>query len=235
MDLRLALSVSMLPAHRGGSKTEILSGVKSLIFTQMKTIHRRLTVREYPLPMADNSQTEIIAHLERITSSSIFATSPRLIQFLRFCVTTSLNGEAEQLKESTIGVSVFGRDPDYNPRTDPIVRVHARRLRDKLETFYETEGQDEPIKVEIRKGGYVPRFERRNESFLAARSKLDRPLTKDNYTVLKTPGLTPAFAATHYKPSPISSLAVILSTLGFVALFVILTIAESHSGKIAHL
>ena len=114
--------------------------------------------------MADNSKEEIIAHMERITSSSIFASSPRLIQFLRFCVTTSLNGEADQLKESMIGVSVFGRAPDYNPRIDPIVRVHARRLRDKLDSFYETEGQEEHILVEIPKGGYIPNFQWRGDS-----------------------------------------------------------------------
>jgi len=112
--------------------------------------------------MVEYSQDEIVAQVERITSSPTFASSPRLIQFLRFCVTTSLNGEADQLKESTIGVSVFGRSPDYDPRIDPIVRVHARRLRDRLERFYETEGQGERILVEIRKGGYVPRFERRS-------------------------------------------------------------------------
>jgi hypothetical protein len=114
--------------------------------------------------MVVDSQDEIIAQVERITASSIFASSPRLIQFLRFCVNTSLQGDAGQLKESTIGVSVFGRPPDYDPRVDPIVRVHARRLRDKLESFYETEGQDEHIRVEIRKGGYVPSFEHRNNA-----------------------------------------------------------------------
>jgi hypothetical protein len=112
--------------------------------------------------MVESLQDEIVAQVERITSSSTFATSPRLIQFLRFCVTTSLEGQCDQLKESTIAVSVFGRPPDYDPRLDPIVRVNARRLRDKLERFYETEGQHETIFIEIRKGGYVPRFERRD-------------------------------------------------------------------------
>jgi hypothetical protein len=108
--------------------------------------------------MQANQRDEVIAHLGRITSSKTFSTSPRLIEFLRYCVETSVHGDAHQLKESTIGVSVFGRPPDYDPKLDPIVRVHARRLRDRLESFYETEGISEEIIVEIPKGGYVPSF-----------------------------------------------------------------------------
>ncbi len=78
-------------------------------------------------------QTDAIqAELERILSSRGFSSSPRLGRFLRYCVEQSLDGRFEELKESMIGVNVFDRPPGYDPKIDPIVRVHAGRLREKL-------------------------------------------------------------------------------------------------------
>jgi Tol biopolymer transport system component len=120
-------------------------------------------------------QEEVVAELERITSSKTFSSSPRLIEFLRFCVETSIKGDASQLKESTIGVSVFGRDPDYDPKIDPIVRVHARRLRKKLECFYESDVQVGGVVVAMPKGGYVPQFTRRDGEPLADILHIEEP------------------------------------------------------------
>jgi Tol biopolymer transport system component len=99
---------------------------------------------------------EVQAQLERILASSVFSSSARSAQFLRFCVEQSLLGNHDQIKESTVAVEVFGRDPDYNPRTDPIVRVHAKRLRDKLDQYYQVHGADDPIRITIPKGTYIP-------------------------------------------------------------------------------
>src|SRR5262249_23125210 len=68
----------------------------------------------------------------RVLRSRTMATSEKLIRFLSFVVETKLNGEEHYLKETTIGVSVFGRSPDYDPKTDTIVRSQAWRLRAKL-------------------------------------------------------------------------------------------------------
>lgn len=100
--------------------------------------------------------SEVQAQLERILASSVFSTSARSAQFLRFCVEQSLQGNQDQIKESTVAVEVFGRTPDYNPRTDPIVRVHAKRLRDKLDSYYTVQGSHDPIRITIPKGGYIP-------------------------------------------------------------------------------
>ena len=67
-----------------------------------------------------------------------------------------LEGRDTEIKESVIGVEVFGRKPDYNPKLDPIVRTEARRLRVRLTEYYQGVGAGDPVVIELPKGGYVP-------------------------------------------------------------------------------
>jgi serine/threonine-protein kinase len=83
-------------------------------------------------------------------------------RFLRFVVESSLSGKHGELKEYLIGVEVFDRKASYDPRVDPIVRVEARRLRSKLELFYESDGAVDDLILELPKGSYAPRFRHRN-------------------------------------------------------------------------
>jgi hypothetical protein len=106
--------------------------------------------------------SEIRSALERIRKSRTIGSSGRLIQFLNFVVEATLNGDAEQLKETTIGVSVFGCSPDYDPKTDAIVRSQAWRLRSKLREYYASEGVTDPLIIDLPKGHYVPVFHQRN-------------------------------------------------------------------------
>lgn len=99
---------------------------------------------------------EIDAQLQRILESSAFVTSERSRQFLEFCVNRAMRGQASHLKETTIAIEVFLRATDYDPKSDPIVRVHARRVREKLDHYYRTTGTDDPIRIDLPKGGYVP-------------------------------------------------------------------------------
>jgi Tol biopolymer transport system component len=101
---------------------------------------------------------EVDAQMGRILKSSIFASAARSRQFLEFCVGRALRGEVSDLKETTIAVEVFLRATDYDPKSDPIVRVHARRVREKLDQYYRTEGAADPIRIELPKGGYVPQI-----------------------------------------------------------------------------
>ena len=96
--------------------------------------------------------------LGRVVASSGFSGAGRLPGFLTFLVERALEGSAERLKESVLGVEVFGRPADYDPRTDPIVRVEARRLRSRLEDYYSGEGKQDEVRIELPKGGYVPLF-----------------------------------------------------------------------------
>ncbi len=103
---------------------------------------------------------QIRFELEKILAASCFSKSKKLSGFLRFSVENALAGDAN-VKEQVIAIEVFGRNGDFDPRLDPIVRVQARRLRAKLSTYYSTEGLFDSIVVEMPKGGYRPVFNSR--------------------------------------------------------------------------
>ncbi len=107
------------------------------------------------------AQEEIRAALSRLCKSKAFSGSEKLMRFLTFVVETTIRGDSSYLKETIIGMSVFGRAPDYDPKADTIVRIQAWRLRFKLKEYYESEGAVEPLKIVLRKGSYVPIFVRR--------------------------------------------------------------------------
>jgi TolB-like protein len=94
--------------------------------------------------------------LERVLESAGFKRNERMSRFLRFLVDRHLEGKEDELKESVIGIEVFGRRPDYNPKQDSIVRTEAGRLRARLSEYYLTEGKDDPLVIDVPKGGYVP-------------------------------------------------------------------------------
>jgi TolB-like protein len=97
--------------------------------------------------------------LEKICASEQFSGSPRLARFLRFAVEKTLAGEGGDLKEYLLGTEVFDRGSGFDPRIDPIVRVEARRLRAKLDEYYQRDGRDDPHRIVFRKGSYTPAFE----------------------------------------------------------------------------
>src|SRR6187401_3183076 len=109
---------------------------------------------------ADASATpdEVRLQLERILGSQALAGSDQLKRLLRVVVERTLSGHPELLKEYNLGLEVFQRPPDYDPKVDPIVRVQARRLRSKLDEYYASEGATDPLQVQIPKGAYVPAF-----------------------------------------------------------------------------
>ena len=95
--------------------------------------------------------------LQRILASPTFLNARRPSQFLRFIVEGTLAGE-ERLKEYLIGVEVFDRPQDYDPKDDPVVRIEAGRLRKKLAEYYAGPGANDALIIELPKGGYVPVF-----------------------------------------------------------------------------
>jgi hypothetical protein len=106
--------------------------------------------------------TEVWSELERIGRSTRIKRAERLIQLLNFLVETTLSGHSDYLKETTIGVSVFGRSPDYDPKADTIVRSQAWRLRAKLSDYYASEGAEDSVIISIPKGQYTAIFCYRN-------------------------------------------------------------------------
>src|SRR5581483_4856927 len=98
------------------------------------------------------------SQLERILGSEIFLRSERLSGFLRFVVERTLDGQGGSLKEQILGSELYGKGPEFDGSADPIVRVDARRLRDKLREYYSQFPRD-PIVISVLKGSYVPVFQ----------------------------------------------------------------------------
>lgn len=96
--------------------------------------------------------------LVRVLASGSFESSPQLCRFLTYLVNETLGGHQEHLKESVLGMEVFGRPPGYDPKLDGVVRAEARRLRAKLAEYYLNEGEEDEVVVEVPKGSYVPAF-----------------------------------------------------------------------------
>src|SRR5262245_48079482 len=90
------------------------------------------------------SAVEVQAALNRILASECFRTSPQLGAFLRYVVEAALGGRAASLKGYTIGVEALGRDQNFDPQSDPIVRVEATRLRRAMERYYAGTGSADP-------------------------------------------------------------------------------------------
>lgn len=103
---------------------------------------------------------EILTHLDLVMADRRFAGSERNARFLRYVVELTLDGRSGDVKESVIGTEVYGRTAGYDSKSDSIVRVEAKRLREKLQSFYENEGQDSTVRIQLPKGSYVPVFER---------------------------------------------------------------------------
>ena len=96
--------------------------------------------------------------LNRILASAAFADAGRASSFLRFVVERTLEGHDGEIKESVIAVEVLGRAPSFDSKSDPIVRVEAGRLRDRLGSYYEAEGGEDSVLISLPKGRYVPEF-----------------------------------------------------------------------------
>ena len=99
--------------------------------------------------------------VQRIVASPTFARSERLSTLLTYVCDMTFKGREEELNEQRIGQAVFGRSEDYDSSIDGIVRTQASRLRNRLDLYFQQEGVDEPVRLVIPRGGYVPLFEPR--------------------------------------------------------------------------
>jgi hypothetical protein len=100
----------------------------------------------------------IRGQMELIVASPLFSHSKRFPNFLRYTVERALNGEAGHLKERTIGVEVFGRDPNYDTNLDPVVRMTAVEIRKRLAQYYKSPGRETEIRIDLPAGSYIPEF-----------------------------------------------------------------------------
>jgi serine/threonine-protein kinase len=97
------------------------------------------------------SPAQVREQLARILSSSSFSRSDSLSRFLAYIVEAALEDRADEIKETVLGIDVFGRGAGFDPRIDPIVRVTARKLRERLERYYQEEGRTDVTAIELPK------------------------------------------------------------------------------------
>jgi TolB-like protein len=119
----------------------------------------------------------IRAEVAHILATQAFSRSDRPGRFLKFLVEHALSGEAGKIDEYLLAVEVFGRKPDFDAGSDPIVRVEASRLRRKLQEYYESEGRDHPVVIELPQRTYVPVFYNRQPPLTQSFSK-DFPIRR---------------------------------------------------------
>jgi Tol biopolymer transport system component len=109
---------------------------------------------------ADNLDPGAVrGQLEIVLASTVFQGATRSSKLLRFLVEYTVQGKTDELKEYTLGSAALGRGESFDPRTDPIARVEASRLRGRLDHYYATEGQSDLLWIVLPKGGYIPKFE----------------------------------------------------------------------------
>ncbi|MGA2712255.1 MAG: hypothetical protein ABSG41_04040 [Bryobacteraceae bacterium] len=104
------------------------------------------------------------AQVERIIQSKIFRASEVLRNLLAYLSDKALSGTADNLKEYTIGLDALGKPASFDPRQESVVRMHTARLRQKLAEYYRTEGVDDPIIIDLPKGGFKITFEPRQQA-----------------------------------------------------------------------
>lgn len=109
---------------------------------------------------------EMRRELRRVLQSKHFAKAPKRSRFLEFVCEQTFQGDANKLNEYLVGTEVYGRGPDFNASEDPIVRVQAHEIRRALKHYYEEEGRDSNLRIDLPAGHYVPVFTRveRSES-----------------------------------------------------------------------
>jgi hypothetical protein len=126
----------------------------------------------------------------RVAASKDLSRSGRLPKFLLYVCEQSLLGKAGEITEQCIGIRIFDRSEDYNPGEDNIVRSYARMLRKRLHAYFEGEGAEEPVRIVIPRGGYVPVFQS-NSAIQVADSKSDHEAGTGKSETLKNEVDTP--------------------------------------------
>ncbi len=109
-------------------------------------------------PVSAEERELVARELEAIVSSYHFKGSRRYPALLKYVVEAALDERSGDLKERTLGVEVFGRDPSYDTNADPVVRISAAEVRKRIAQFYHENGQQSRVQIELPLGSYAPEF-----------------------------------------------------------------------------
>jgi hypothetical protein len=110
------------------------------------------------IPSSAADRAAVQDQLERLLADPLFHSSKRYPSFLRFVITNALARNTDHLKERLLGIEIFGRAPDYDTTTDPIVRVTAAEIRKRIEHYYHEPAHAAEIRLHLPAGSYVPQF-----------------------------------------------------------------------------
>src|SRR5579872_3425124 len=111
------------------------------------------------VPFSESQRDAIRIQLERMLANPLFKNSKRYPNLLRHIVERTLEGQQDDLRERTLGVEVFGREPNYDTNADPVVRATAGEIRKRIAQYYHEHGREGEIRIELQPGSYVPVFE----------------------------------------------------------------------------
>lgn len=137
---------------------------------------------------SESDQKAVREQLDRILKSGPFEQSRRRQRFLEYIVNETLAGRGDRLKGYNVALAVFDRPQNFDPAIDPIVRIEAARLRDKLREYYEADGQGDPIRIDLPKGSYMPQIEFRQAAAADTRPEPQRAATtREKRVVLARP------------------------------------------------
>ena len=128
-----------------------------------------------PYSWSESDQKTIREQLVRILNSGPFHQAQRRQRFLEYIVNEVLAGRGERLKGDNIAQAVFDRAETFDSNVDPIVRMEAGRLRDRLREYYEGDGLGDPVRIELPKGTYTPHIEFRHNGALIAHRQATGP------------------------------------------------------------
>ncbi len=164
------------------------------------------------------------ALVQRVVESSTFAKSERLSSFLCCICNLTLSGHADEINEQKIGTAVFGRPPDYDSSIDGIVRPQASRLRQRLDQYFVGEGANEPIRITLPRGSYVPVFE--------PNSNQNHAVDAHSISPVNSPVLCPSEAAVASSFSAISRNTLLLWTLVAVLVAALLAVGVRSARRV---
>jgi len=117
----------------------------------------RPTVAGVSEPELDRER--ILSELEKILANPLFKNSKRYPTLLRYVVERTLDGHPGDLKERTLGVDVFGREPNYDTNLDPVVRTTAAEIRKRLAQYYQDPAHESELRIDLPIGSYAAKFQ----------------------------------------------------------------------------
>ncbi len=125
----------------------------------------------------EEADADLVEHqLAQILASPQFKSAKQMKNFLQFIVRKALAGKGEVLKQYIIAVEALGYPVDFDSDTNPVVRIKAGRVRERLTKYYENEGKNDALIITIPKGSYTPFFEKK--------ARTQKPFqVKDGYSI----------------------------------------------------